>query len=186
MLKRCFDFLLSLLLLPLFILIFPIVVGAICLDSPGSPLFIQRRIGYKLREFSLYKFRTMHHGTGDVPSHMAGPGSVTRLGRILRATKIDELPQIINVIAGQMSFVGPRPCLPSQTDIITRRLERCVFDARPGITGLSQINQIDMSDPDRLVEMDEIYCARQSIIYDIRIIIKTLSGRGFGDPALRK
>src|SRR5690606_7073432 len=120
-----------------------ILITLIALIDTGSPLFRQQRVGRNQRPFTLIKFRTMKQGTPSVPTHLASPASITRFGSFLRRTKLDELPQLWNVIKGEMSLVGPRPCLPDQEDLIKERALRRVFDARPGITGLAQLRGID-------------------------------------------
>ncbi|MBF4311856.1 sugar transferase, partial [Vibrio anguillarum] len=104
--------------------------------------------------FTLIKFRTMPVDTQSVATHLVGASSVTKLGSILRKTKLDELPQLINVVKGEMSLVGPRPCLFNQQELIQIRDEKEVFDVRPGITGLAQVNEIDMSTPELLADWD--------------------------------
>jgi lipopolysaccharide/colanic/teichoic acid biosynthesis glycosyltransferase len=124
------------------------------LFDTGSPLFRQERVGRDQRPFTLVKFRTMRPDTASVASHLADASAITRLGAFLRRTKLDELPQLWNVLKGEMSLVGPRPCLFNQTDLIAERHSRGVFEARPGITGLAQVNNIDMSTPKLLAETD--------------------------------
>jgi O-antigen biosynthesis protein WbqP len=94
----------------------------------------------------------------------------------LRRTKLDELPQLLNIIRGEMSFVGPRPCLPTQTELIEERRRRGVFEARPGLTGLAQVQNIDMSDPPRLAEVDAAYLATRSFRNDLGILYRTFFG----------
>jgi O-antigen biosynthesis protein WbqP len=107
------------------------------------------------------------------------------LGRRLRAFKLDELPQLFNVVRGDMSLVGPRPCLPSQADVIAARRRRDVFSIRPGITGLAQLASVDMSTPDRLAEIDGRYVANRTLLGDLLIIARTVTGGGAGDAANR-
>jgi O-antigen biosynthesis protein WbqP len=181
--KRSFDFLLALSIAPFFLLLFPFVALLISVDSNGPVLFCQTRIGLKRRPFNLYKFRTMALGTGDLPSHEAGARTMTRTGSWLRRTKIDELPQIVNVLRGEMSFVGPRPCLPSQTKLIEYRSALGVFDLKPGITGIAQIQGVDMSDPALLATRDAEYLNKMSLRQDLAVIFATAVGRGRGDAA---
>lgn len=147
----------------------------------GRPIFRQVRLGRDQKPFVLYKFRTMHPGTGNVPTHLADAAAITRWGRFLRATKLDELPQLFNVLKGEMSLVGPRPCLPTQAELIDARAHRGVFAARPGITGLAQIQGIDMSDPVRLAEVDAEMLADLGAGNYCRYLALTLLGRGRGD-----
>lgn len=147
----------------------------------GSPVFIQERVGRKLKPFKLIKFRTMDVETKSVATHLANASSVTKLGGFLRKTKLDELPQLINVIRGEMSLVGPRPCLFNQTELIKERSEKGVFDVLPGVTGLAQINHIDMSTPKLLAEWDEKMIKTISVGLYFSYLIKTAIGSGSGD-----
>lgn len=123
----------------------------------------------------------MRIATEDLPTHLVSEQALTRVGRILRTTKLDELPQLWNVIVGEMSLVGPRPCLPSQTELIAERQRRGVLAIRPGITGPAQLAGIDMSDPVRLATADAEYLSEQSLIRDFHLLLDTVRGRGSGD-----
>jgi lipopolysaccharide/colanic/teichoic acid biosynthesis glycosyltransferase/uncharacterized protein YbjT (DUF2867 family) len=158
---------------------------AIRATSPGPGLFIQDRVGRGGKIFRCYKFRTMQVGTPNLGTHEVRQSSVTRVGAFMRRTKIDELPQVINLIRRDMSIVGPRPCLPNQTMLVAERNARHVLDVLPGITGLAQVQGIDMSTPARLAQVDEDYIALRCLPLDIRLILSTALGRGFGDPAQR-
>lgn len=129
----------------------------------------------------MLKFRTMEIDTAQVASHLARRSSVTTLGVFLRKTKLDELPQLLNVLKGDMSLVGPRPCLISQIELISVRDRMGVFNVRPGITGLAQIRGIDMSVPELLAETDARMIARMSLISYLRILFSTVVGQGAGD-----
>jgi O-antigen biosynthesis protein WbqP len=146
-----------------------------------SPLFRQERVGLYQRPFTLVKFRTMRPGTASVATHLAEASAVTPFGRFLRRTKLDELPQLWNVLKGEMSLVGPRPCLPNQDELIAERQKRGVFEARPGITGLAQVNGIDMSEPARLAEVDERMIRTLTLKDYFRYLVLTLTGKGSGD-----
>lgn len=151
------------------------------LESPGPGIFAQKRIGQGAASFTCYKFRTMKHGTiqagtNQVPSH-----SVTGLGRFLRRTKLDELPQIWNILRNEVSLIGPRPCLPMQTELIEARIRRGVLRIKPGVSGLAQINDIDMSEPQILARWDARYMALQSLLLDLKIILATAIGHGRSD-----
>jgi len=146
--------------------------------SPGPSLFAQTRLGRSRREFTLYKLRTMQQGTTALPTHLADPSTITTFGRTLRRWKIDELPQLWNVIRGDMSLVGPRPCLPTQIALIDARQKSGAFNVRPGITGLAQVLGIDMSRPDVLAEIDGHYAHTRTLRRDMIILFQTLSGRG--------
>lgn len=179
--KRLFDFSASL-------------VGLVCLgwligllailvkrDSDGPGIYAQPRVGRDGAVFTCYKLRTMHRTTVSAASHETPASAVTGLGRRLRALKLDELPQLWNVLKGEMSFVGPRPCLPSQTVLIEERGRRGVLSVRPGITGEAQVQGVDMSDPVRLAEIDAHYVNNRSFLGDLTLILQTVAGGGRGD-----
>jgi lipopolysaccharide/colanic/teichoic acid biosynthesis glycosyltransferase/dTDP-4-dehydrorhamnose reductase len=147
----------------------------------GSPLFFQERVGRYKKPFVLVKFRTMRLGTASVASHLVSFSSVTKLGRFLRRTKLDELPQLWNVLKGEMSLVGPRPCLFNQRQLIKEREMRNVLDVRPGITGLAQVNEIDMSTPELLAETDAKMICQMSGKKYFMFILQTITGKGAGD-----
>lgn len=151
-------------------------------ESEGPGIFVQERVGRHGKPFRCYKLRTMRRDTPNVPTHHAPAGQVTPFGRMLRSTKLDELPQLWNVLKGEMSIVGPRPSLPSQIELVEERRARGVLDIRPGITGLAQIEGIDMSDPVRLALKDEEYLRRRSFGFDLAILFRTVfKGAGSGD-----
>lgn len=152
----------------------------------GSPLFRQVRVGKNKLPFTLVKFRTMRPDTISVATHLADVSSITPFGRLLRKTKLDELPQLWNVLLGDMSLVGPRPCLPNQLELIEERTQRGVFNVRPGITGLAQINDIDMSTPALLAETDAQMLKTLSARTYLRYIVLTVLGRGAGDRVREK
>lgn len=158
---------------------------AVRVTSRGPGFHIQERVGLHEVPFRLVKLRTMGAGTPQRGTHEVSASAVTGVGALLRATKLDELPQAWNVLLGQLTLVGPRPCLTSQTELVEARRRAGVFDIRPGITGLAQVNGIDMSDPDRLAEWDHRYGHMRSILLDLRIVVATALGRGFGDPVHR-
>ena len=158
-----------------------VVLWILGLLDTGSPLFRQERVGRHQKPFTLVKFRTMRPDTQSVATHLANPAAVTPLGGFLRRTKLDELPQLWNVLKGDMSLVGPRPCLFNQAELIEERASRGVFAARPGITGLSQINGIDMSTPKLLAETDARMLQDLGLSAYFTYIIKTVTGAGRGD-----
>ena len=172
--KRAFDLAVAALLLPVASPFVLLAMLAIRLSSPGPALFSQTRVGRHGVPFRCHKLRTMIVGTPSLPSHQAPANSVTAAGKVLRKFKIDELPQLWNVLRGEMSLVGPRPCLPTQTELIERRKALAVLDALPGITGLAQMRAIDMSDPKLCAETDAEYLKTASIGLDIRILIGTI------------
>ena len=150
----------------------------------ANPLYSQVRIGRAKRPFVMYKLRTMRPGTPDGASHEIGSSRITPVGSIVRRSKVDELPQLINVLLGQMSIVGPRPCLPSQHELVAAREALGVFAVRPGITGPAQLAGIDMSDPERLAHADAGYLSQCSLWGDFLIVLRTFTGSGSGDAAV--
>ena len=177
---RFFDILFSffglLILSPILLLLF-----FISLFDTGSPLFRQERVGVNLKPFNLLKFRSMHVNTQGVATHLVQISSITKWGSFLRKSKLDELPQLINVLMGDMSFVGPRPNLFNQLELIEERGKRGVYKLRPGITGLAQIHKIDMSTPQLLAETDANMMEHLNGWYYFKYIFLTVSGKGLGD-----
>jgi O-antigen biosynthesis protein WbqP len=147
----------------------------------GSPIYMQKRVGKNQMQFTLVKFRSMRLDTASVASHLADASAVTKFGSFLRRTKLDEFPQLWNVLIGEMSLVGPRPCLFNQSVLINERESRGVFDARPGITGLAQVNNIDMSTPVLLAETDARMLNELTITSYFKYIFLTVCGKGSGD-----
>ena len=147
----------------------------------GLPLFCQTRVGRNQQLFTLVKFRTMRVGTASVATHLASSSAITPFGHFLRRTKLDELPQLWNVLKGEMSLVGPRPCLPNQHELIAAREALNVFQLRPGITGLAQVQGIDMSTPDRLAQIDAQMIQTLSVKAYFNYIFQTITGKGQGD-----
>jgi len=184
MLKRLFDIVVSLAGL---VVLSPVLLGlavAVRLDSPGPALHWSRRVGRHNRIFRMPKFRTMRTDTPDVATHLLTEPDrwITPLGRFLRRTSLDELPQLWSVLTGEMSLVGPRPALFNQDDLVALRTEVGVERLRPGVTGWAQINGRDeLPIPDK-VRLDEEYMQRMSLAFDLRIIARTarqaFSGRG--------
>ena len=177
---RIFDVLFSffgiLILSPTILLL--LIIG---LFDTGSPLFRQERVGINQKPFQLLKFRSMQINAPSVATHLASFDSITPFGRFLRRTKLDELPQLWNVFMGDMSLVGPRPNLFNQTELIKERQKRGVYGIRPGITGLAQINKIDMSTPQLLAETDARMVAQLNVWNYFKYIFLTVFGKGFGD-----
>lgn len=164
--------LLSPILLPTFIIIFLVV---------KSPIFCQERLGRDKKPFLLFKLRTMKPGTRSVATHLASESSITPFGRVLRRTKLDELPQVWNVLKGEMSLVGPRPGLANQIELTAAREAHGVFAVRPGITGLAQVNEIDMSTPELLAKTDAEMIRTASFKTYFKYIFLTVIGSGSGD-----
>ena len=177
---RVFDFVFSLLGL---VCGFPVLLllTVIGLFDTGSPIFRQERVGRHKKPFTLVKFRTMRKNTASVASHLASADAITPFGRLLRRTKLDELPQLWNVLKGEMSLVGPRPCLFNQEELIEERDARGVFNTRPGITGLAQVQGIDMSTPALLAETDAQMMKSLTLTAYFRYILQTVTGKGQGD-----
>ncbi|EGQ8090116.1 TPA: sugar transferase [Vibrio vulnificus] len=158
-----------------------VVVTVIGLFDTGSPIFVQERVGRNKKPFKLVKFRTMSVDTQSVASHLASTSSITKLGAFLRKTKIDELPQLINVLKGEMSLVGPRPNLFNQEELIKERDALGVYNVLPGITGLAQVQNIDMSTPQLLAKTDREMIDTLTIKNYFKYIIMTVTGSGSGD-----
>ena len=128
----------------------------------------------------------MQRQTDSVATHLASPNSVTKFGKFLRKSKLDEIPQLWNVFKGDMSLVGPRPCLPSQFELIVEREKLGLYNVRPGITGLAQIHGIDMSMPELLVKKEAEMIESLTLVQYLRYIVFTLLGKGAGDQVKRK
>jgi O-antigen biosynthesis protein WbqP len=177
---RILDFVFSLLGLvfgsPVLLIIY--IIG---LFDTGSPVFKQERVGRNKKPFILVKFRTMSVDTASVASHLASTASITKMGSFLRKTKLDELPQLWNVLKGEMSLVGPRPGLFNQEELTAVRDSLGVFDVRPGITGLAQVNDIDMSTPELLAKTDAKMICELSLVNYFKFILQTVIGKGSGD-----
>ncbi|WP_372340545.1 sugar transferase [Sphingomonas sp. BT-65] len=181
--KRIFDIGVCLALLVPALLVTIAVLPVVCLETRTNPLFLQRRVGRQGRCFTIVKLRTMRAGTPNGASHEVGSATITRSGRLFRRTKVDELPQLWNVLIGDMSLVGPRPCLPSQTELIEERARLGVLALRPGITGIGQLAGLDMRSPAELARADATYLAEWSLRRDIALLLRTALGRGTGDAA---
>ena len=154
---------------PIFFFIFMIYVF-----TDGTIFFSQIRLGKNQKPFLIFKFRTMKVNTKSVGTHLVNKKSITKFGKVLRKTKMDELPQLINVIFGDMSLVGPRPCLFNQSKLITERKKRGVFKVRPGITGLAQISGINMKTPTILAKTDQKMIKEMSLYIYFNYIFKTI------------
>lgn len=165
------------------LLLWPVllIVTIIGLFDTGSPIFVQERVGRNKKPFKLIKFRTMSVDTQSVASHLASTSSITKLGAFLRKTKIDELPQLINVLKGEMSLVGPRPNLFNQEELIAERDALGVYDVLPGVTGLAQVQNIDMSTPRLLAQTDKKMIDTLTLKDYFRYIFMTATGSGAGD-----
>lgn len=182
---RVFDFVFSLLglVIGLPVLLLLTVIG---LFDTGSPIFRQVRVGRYQKPFTLVKFRTMKVDTASVATHLASSASITRFGHFLRKTKLDELPQLWNVLKGEMSLVGPRPGLFNQEELTAERARRGVYAVRPGITGLAQVSEIDMSTPALLAETDQKMIQSLTVADYFKYIFMTVAGKGAGDRIVHK
>ena len=164
-----FSFLGLIFLLPILIILF--IIGFF---ENGSPLFFQTRVGRHQRSFIIVKFRSMPLHSLSVPTHLMKNTVITSFGNFLRKTKLDEIPQLYNVLKGDMSLVGPRPCLLSQKRLINERKKRGVFKVRPGITGLAQISFITMKKPKLLAKTDSKMIKKMNLFYYFYYILKTI------------
>lgn len=176
--KRCIDFILSLLGLIILSPIFIILILFIKLTSPGPVLFKQKRVGINKTHFNIYKFRTMRIDTPkDMPTHLLeNPDQyITRIGKFLRKTSLDELPQLINIFKGDMSIVGPRPALWNQYDLIAERDKYHANDILPGLTGWAQVNGRDELEIDVKAKLDGEYVKKMSFFFDCKCFWMTIS-----------
>lgn len=182
---RLFDIVFSLLGL---VFGFPLLLllTLIGLLDTGSPIFRQVRVGRDQKPFTLIKFRTMKVDTASIATHLTSSASITRFGHLLRKTKLDELPQLWNVLKGDMSLVGPRPGLFNQEELTEERAKRGIYVVRPGITGLAQVSGIDMSTPVLLAETDQKMIHTLTLANYFKYIVMTVAGKGAGDRVIRK
>jgi len=164
-----FSFISLTLSFPIFVMIFIILF----FDS-NYPLFIQKRLGVDTKIFFLIKFRTMKIGTLSAGTHLIDTSNITHIGYFLRKFKLDELPQLLNVLLGHMSLVGPRPCLPNQKRLIIERKKRGIYKVKPGITGLAQVSGINMSRPVLLAKIELKMIKQMNLFYYFYYIFKTV------------
>lgn len=185
--KRLFDIVFS--LLALIVLAIPMaVIAIIIMATDGRPVvFRQDRVGLGNKTFKIRKFRSMKVGTKNVATKDLANSDdcITPIGKVLRKTSLDELPQLINILEGTMSFVGPRPLIPEEENIRRMREEKNVYSVRPGVTGLAQINGRDLVGEKKKVEWDAEYVQNHNMLMDIKILFKTVavvfSGKGFAE-----
>ncbi|RCW78354.1 O-antigen biosynthesis protein WbqP [Halanaerobium sp. DL-01] len=176
MLKRIFDFIFAIILTIILSPLLLIIAIAIKVDSHGKALFRQKRMGQHGEPFIVYKFRTMYKET---PKNKAShelddrDSYITKIGYWLRVTSLDELPQLFNIIKGEMSLVGPRPVILTEEELIEKRKENGIYKLKPGVTGYAQINGRDHVDIDEKVELDKYYLENHSLLIDLNIILKT-------------
>ena len=174
--KRCFDLISSLIGIVLFSPILLLLALIIKVTSPGPILFKQRRIGKDNQEFMIYKFRTMRIDTPNIATHLLkNPDQyITPIGKFMRKASLDELPQLFNILKGEMSVVGPRPALYNQYDLIEMRTKVNVHKIKPGLTGIAQVSGRDELELNKKVYFDELYLNKQSFLYDLKLIFLTV------------
>ena len=160
---------------------FIFIIAVILFTEHRKPFFIQKRLGKNQKPFTLIKFRSMSPKAANLPTHEISADLITRTGKFIRATKLDELPQLWNVLKGEMSLVGPRPCLLTQEELISERASRGVFSLRPGITGPAQVQNIDMSTPKKLAIEDAKMVGNLKISDYFKYVLMTVTGSGQGD-----
>jgi len=176
--KRTVDFLLALLGLIILSPCYLLIIIAIKLDSKGPVLFEQERMAQHKQSFKIYKFRTMRIDTPhNMPTHMLAHADsyITRVGKFLRKTSLDELPQLLNIVKGEMSIIGPRPCLMNQTDLIIERDKYGANDIKPGLTGLAQISGRDELPIPVKAKYDGNYCRRITFVGDVKLFLGTIT-----------
>ena len=173
MLNRLFALIIFIILIPVFV-----VVSLAIFIEDGFPVFFkQKRVGINYTFFYIYKFRSMKKNTPNVATHLLeNPASyLLRIGGLLRKLSLDELPNLINIVKGEMVFVGPRPALYNQDDLMTLRVATGVDKLKPGITGWAQINGRDDITIEKKVQLEQEYLYKRSTLFDIEIIIKTFT-----------
>ncbi len=174
--KRIIDLILSVIIFLILLPVFVIIIFAIKIDSKGPVFFKQKRVGKGKSYFEILKFRTMYIDTPkDMPTHLLeNPEAfITKVGKFLRKTSLDELPQLINIIKGDMSFIGPRPALWNQYDLIEERDKYHANDIRPGMSGWAQINGRDELEIPVKAKLDGYYCEHLSFLFDVRCFFGT-------------
>lgn len=176
--KRTLGCLLAFLAAAAFLPFHLIIALCIRLDSQGPVFFRQQRIGLNKRWFMIYKYRTMDvHAPHDVPTHLMSESCryITRVGKVLRKTSLDEVPQLLNVILGQMAFVGPRPALWNQDDLVNERDRYGANDVLPGMTGWAQVNGRDELSIEEKARLDGEYVQKMSFLFDIQCVLRTVT-----------
>lgn len=175
--KRFIDIVCSLIALLIFSPLLLIIAFLIKIDSKGPIIFKQKRVGLHGELFTIYKFRSMKIDAPNLATDKLGDPSqyVTRVGKILRKTSLDELPQLINILKGDMSIVGPRPALYNQYDLIKKREALNIHSIRPGLTGYAQVMGRDFISDDQKVKYDQFYLENMSLMFDLKIIIMTIT-----------
>ncbi len=174
--KRAIDVVLSAIGLVVLAIPMLIVAAAIKIDDPGPALFVQKRVGIHKTYFKLYKFRSMKIDTPDIPTHLLeNPEQyISKVGAFIRKTSIDELPQMINILRGDMSIIGPRPALWNQDDLVAERDKYGANDVRPGLTGWAQINGRDELEIEEKAKLDGVYVKKMGFLFDVRCFLGTI------------
>lgn len=175
--KRLFDLFVSFGLIVFTAPFLLILLLVIRLESKGAPLYVQTRLGKNQQPFNCLKLRTMYIDAPIGSTHTIPSKCITRFGRFLRKSKLDELPQLLNVISGSMSLVGPRPCLPTQSTLIAEREKRGVFKVRPGITGLAQVKGVGTTNAYNQASLDSKYVKTSTFFLDMKILLITVTGQ---------
>lgn len=190
--KRIFDFIMSLIAIIVFSPVILIVAVLVKITSKGPALFKQRRIGKDNVEFNIYKFRTMRIDTPNVATHLLDntKSFYTPIGKGLRKVSLDELPQLFNILKGDMSIIGPRPALYSQYDLKELRTSKGIHKLMPGLSGWAQVNGRDTITLEAKVKFDEEYLKKQSFLFDLKIIwltaYRVVKAHGVTDGAIEK
>lgn len=179
MFSRVFALIILIILSPLFL----IICFAIIIEDGGSPFFCQKRVGMNYSFFIIYKFRSMKKNTPNIATHLLiNPDEyMLKIGRLLRKSSFDELPNLFNIIKGEMVFVGPRPALYNQEDLMALRVKNEVHTLRPGITGWAQVNGRDDLSLEKKVQFEKEYLTKKSLYFDFCIIVRTFSKVLFSD-----
>ena len=173
--KRLLDISASILALTLLAPLLLVVAWMIRREDGGRILFRQVRVGRRQQTFELWKFRSMRENVGDIPSASASYLPITKIGRIIRRTNVDELPQLVNILRGDMSIVGPRPALPSQSELISLRAASGVYEVQPGLTGLAQVSAYDGMSVREKAVLDGTYVRSISLVTDASLILRTFT-----------
>jgi O-antigen biosynthesis protein WbqP len=171
--KRALDIVIALAALAALTPLLLLIALAIYLEDRAAPLFRQQRVGRDGVLFRIFKFRSMPQGAANIPKAEAAALRITRVGRVIRRTNIDELPQLLNVLRGEMSIVGPRPPLPAQAALCELRRRNGAMRCRPGLTGMAQVHAFDGITDEQKAAFDGAYAARVSFWLDCRLIMKT-------------
>lgn len=171
--KRAVDVVASLAVIVVLSVVLVLLALAARLSSPGPAIFRQTRVGRDGRPFTLLKFRSMPVDTGDIASDRIDAVAIRPFGRLIRRTNLDELPQLFNILRGDMSLIGPRPSLPSQTELVELRRANGALGCRPGLTGLAQVNSFDGMTIAQKAAWDGRYAARITLVRDIAIVWRT-------------